>query len=89
MQFLFFILFPCISKVLFAQILRSIQTLLAVLPQIIQHIKRKEKDSTIVFTPFALPLFSFSTVTTPLIQISFSPQPSAAIKIKVGGHDFR
>ena len=42
-----------------------------------------------VFTTFPLPLFSFSTIITPLIQISFSPQPSAAIKIKVGGHDFR
>ena len=38
------------------------------------------------FTP--PPLSLFLTITTPLIQISFSPQPSATIKIKVGGHNF-
>ena len=37
-----------------------------------------------VFTP---PLSLFLTITTPLVQISFSSQPSATIKIKVGGHN--
>ena len=37
--------------------------------------------------PHLTPYFLVSL--TPLVQISFSSQPSAAIKIKDGGHDFR
>ena len=37
--------------------------------------------------PHPTPYFLLSL--TPLVQISFSSQPSAAIKIKDGGHDFR
>ena len=37
--------------------------------------------------PHLTPYFLLSL--TPLVQISFSSQPSAAIKIKDGGHDFR
>ena len=36
-----------------------------------------------------LPLSLFLTVDRPLDPNYFSPQPSAAIKIKDGGHDFR
>ena len=37
--------------------------------------------------PHPTPYFLLSL--TPLVQISFSSQPSATIKIKDGGHDFR
>ena len=36
---------------------------------------------------FTLPLFLFLTDGRPLVQISFSPQSSAAIKLKDGGHN--
>ena len=39
--------------------------------------------------PYPNPSPYFWLSTAPLVQISFSPQPSAAIKIKDGGHNFR
>ena len=39
------------------------------------------------FTPPLLPLSLFLTVDLPLVQISFSPQAFAVIKLKDGGHD--
>ena len=40
-------------------------------------------------SPTPTPLLIFDRRLPPLVQISFSRQPSAAIKIKDGGHDFR
>ena len=42
-----------------------------------------------IFTPLTLSLSLFFTIDRPLVQICFSPQPSAAIKIKDGGHNVR
>ena len=42
-----------------------------------------------IFTPLTLSLSLFFTIDRPLVQIYFSPQPSAAIKIKDGGHNVR
>ena len=39
------------------------------------------------FTPPLLPLSLFLTVDLPLVQISFSPQAFAVIKLRDGGHD--
>ena len=41
------------------------------------------------FTPRPHPSPYFWSLTAPLVQIYFSPQPSAAIKIKNGGHNIR
>ena len=41
------------------------------------------KSSLLYPFPYFLP------TTAPLVHISFSPQPSTAIKIKDGGHNFR
>ena len=39
--------------------------------------------------PTPILLLSFDRWPPPLVQIYFSPQPSAAIKFKDGGHNFR
>ena len=38
--------------------------------------------------PHPCPSPYFLLPTSPLVKISFFPQPSAAIKIKAGGHNF-
>ena len=51
--------------------------------------KKKTKNKNKKTTPPHPPLSLFLTVDRPLVQIYFSPQPSAAIKIKNGGHSIR
>ena len=41
-----------------------------------------------IFTPHPTPLLIFLLLLTPKVQISFSPQPSVAIKIKDDSHNF-
>ena len=41
------------------------------------------------FTPPPIPTPYFLPSTSPLVQISFSPQAFAIIKLKDGGHNFR
>ena len=51
--------------------------------------KKKQKTKKKKPLPHTHPSPYFWPSTAPLVQIYFSPQPSAAIKIKNGGHSIR